>query len=94
MTCNGTGITPPLPAPAQAPKRQFYATVELDPKLAKKQFADIVEEVVTQFTTRHGVRVKISIEIEAETDADFDSHLQRVVTENCKVLKFKNVEFE
>ncbi|OQX02980.1 MAG: hypothetical protein BWK73_40960 [Thiothrix lacustris] len=91
------GITPPpppQPVPPQAPKRQFYATVELDPHLAKKQFADIVEEVVTQFTTRHGVRVKISIEIEAETDADFDSHLQRAVTENCKVLKFKNAEFE
>ncbi len=88
------GTTPPPPPQPQAPKRQFYATVELDPHLAKKQFADIVEEVITQFTTRHGVRVKISIEIEAATDADFDSHLQRAVTENCKVLKFKNAEFE
>ncbi len=86
--------TPPPPPQPQALKRQFYATVELDPNLAKKQFADIVEEVVTQFTTRHGVKVKISIEIEAETDAGFDSHLQRAVTENCKVLKFKNAEFE
>lgn len=91
---NGNGLAPSQPAPTQAPKRQFYATVELDPNLAKKQFADIVEEVVTQFTTRHGVKVKISIEIEAATDADFDSHLQRAVTENCKVLKFKNAEFE
>lgn len=89
------GTTPPPPPQPQAPTRQFFhATVDLVPNLAKKQFADIVEEVVTQFTTRHGVRVKISIEIEAETDADFDSHLQRAVTENCKVLKFKNAEFE
>lgn len=82
-------------APAgQAVKKQFYGSVELDPFLAKKQFADLVDEVVQQFTTRPGVRVKIAVEIQAESANGFDDWLQRAVKENCNVLKFKNAEFE
>ena len=75
-------------------KTQFYATIELDPIQAKKQFADLVDEVVLQFTSRPGVKVRIAIEIEAETVTGFDDNLQRAIKENCKVLRFKNAEFE
>ena len=33
-------------------KRRFYASVQLDPIVAKKQFSDIVDEVLLQFTSR------------------------------------------
>ena len=75
-------------------KKQFYGSIELDPIQAKKQFADLVDEVVLQFTSRPGVRVRIAIEIEAETTTGFDDNVQRAVKENCKVLRFKNAEFE
>lgn len=78
----------------QAVKKQFYGSIELDPFLAKKQFADLVDEVVQQFTMRPGVKVKIAIEIQAESATGFDDGLQRAVKENCNVLKFKNAEFE
>lgn len=78
----------------QIVKKQFYGSIELDPFLAKKQFADLVDEVVQQFTMRPGVKVKIAIEIQAESPSGFDDGLQRVVKENCNVLKFKNAEFE
>lgn len=78
----------------QAAKKQFYGSIELDPILAKKQFADLVDEVVQQFTMRPGVKVKIAIEIQAESATGFDDGLQRAVKENCNVLKFKNAEFE
>lgn len=81
-------------APGQALKKQFYGSIELDPILAKKQFADLVDEVVQQFTMRTGVKVKIAIEIQAESATGFDDGLQRAVKENCNVLKFKNAEFE
>ena len=108
-TTTGTGTTAPLrvedsakptyPAvpgatPQQPPKRQFYGGIELDPFQAKKQFADLVEEVVLQFTAKPGVKVRIAIEIQAETETGFDDNLQRAVKENCKVLKFKSAEFE
>ena len=78
----------------QAAKKQFYGSIELDAIQAKKQFADLVDEVVLQFTSRPGVKVKIAIEIQAEASTGFDDSLQRAVKENCNVLKFKNAEFE
>jgi len=78
----------------QIVKKQFYGSIDLDPILAKKQFADLVDEVVQQFTLRPGVKVKIAVEIQAESPSGFDDGLQRVVKENCNVLKFKNAEFE
>lgn len=86
--------TPTGTTTAQAAKKQFYATIELDPILAKKQFADLMEEVVQQFTVRPGVKVKIVVDIQAESSTGFDDGLQRAVKENCSVLKFKNAEFE
>lgn len=75
-------------------KKRFYATAELDPILAKKQFADLVDEVVQQFTVRTGVKVKVAVEIQAESAVGFDEALQHGVKENTKVLKFKSAEFE
>jgi uncharacterized protein len=85
---SGDGAAP------QAAKKQFYASIELDAIQAKKQFADLVDEVVLQFTSRPGVKVKIAIEIQAESVTGFDDSLQRAVKENCNVLKFKTAEFE
>ncbi len=78
----------------RAVKKRFYGSIELDPTRAKLQFADLVDEVVQQFTIRPGVEVKIAIEIQAESSSGFDDGLQRTVKENCRVLKFKNAEFE
>ena len=56
--------------------------------------ADLVDEVVLQFTSRPGVKVKIAIEIQADSAVGFDDGLQRAIKENCNVLRFKNAEFE
>jgi uncharacterized protein len=76
------------------PKKRFYGSIDLDPTLAKKQFADIVDEVVEQFTAKFGVKVRISIELEAESASGFDDSVVRAVNENAKVLKFKSADFE
>ena len=81
-------------ASSHSVKKQFYGSIELDAIQAKKQFADLVDEVVLQFTSRPGVKVKIAIEIQAEAATGFDDGLQRAVKENCNVLKFKSAEFE
>ena len=81
-------------AAPKAIKKQFYGSIELDAIQAKKQFADLVDEVILQFSSRPGVKIKIAIEIQAENASGFDDGLQRAVKENCKVLRFKNAEFE
>lgn len=90
----GLGGGPSGGAGAKPSRKQFYGMVELDPFTAKKQFADLVDEVVMQFTAKPGVKVRIAIDIQAESPTGFDDGMQRSVKENCNVLKFKNAEFE
>lgn len=66
----------------------------LDPLLAKKQFAEIIDEVVQQFTTKVGGKVDILVELQATSLTGFDEGLQRTVRENCNTLKFKSFDFE
>ncbi len=84
---SGGGVTP-------AVRTQFYGTIHLDPIRAKMDFANIMDEVVEQFTARTGVEVKISVDIEAVAPKGFDESLQRTVRENCNVLRFKSADFE
>ncbi|HVB22823.1 MAG TPA: DUF499 domain-containing protein [Ktedonobacteraceae bacterium] len=81
-------------AVTKSPKKRFYGTLELDPVKAKLSFAQVVEEVVQQFTMKHNVSVRISVEIRADSPTAFDDNTQRTVRENCAVLKFKTSEFE
>jgi hypothetical protein len=94
---NSGGLGPAMPAvPPLVPdnKTHFYGSIELDPVRAKVQFNDLVDEVINHFMTKPGVRVKINIDVEAQADEGFDDSLQRVIKENCSVLKFKAAEFE
>ena len=87
--------TPPVTPPvAERLRKHFFGTIDLDPLLAKKDFAELIDEVVLNFTARPGVKVRISVEIEAESDSGFDDGVQRAVRENCGVLKFRNAEFD
>lgn len=82
------------PLDPAAVKNQFYATVDVDPVTAKLKFAEMVDEIVAQFTTKLGVDVTISIEIQAKNADGFDEALQRSVKENCNVLNFNTAEFD
>lgn len=82
------------PPKGRKPRSCSTAARNSDPILTKKQFADLVDEVIQQFTMRPGVKVKIAIEIEATSEAGFDDGLQRAVTENGDVLKFRNAKLE
>lgn len=79
----------------QKPKKHsYYGIAELDPVVAKKQFADIVDEILLQFTQKQGVNVEITVEIRANSPVGFDDSLQRVVKENGNALRLKNAEFD
>jgi len=94
---NGDAVKPTgsgSAVPQRSARKQFYGSIELDAIQAKKQFADLVDEVILQFTARTGVKVRIDVEIRAEAAAGFDDDLQRAVKENCRVLRFRNAEFE
>jgi hypothetical protein len=90
---NGPGA-PAAPQTPRSTKKRFFGTTGLDPILAKKQFADVVDEVVQQFTTKVGSEVTITVEVQARSAAGFDDGVQRAVRENCKTLKFSSFDFE
>ena len=75
-------------------KKRFYGRAEIDPIMAKIDFARFVDEVVTQFTSRRDTKVTIKIEIEAENQNGFDENLQRAIRENCTLLNVEPAEFE
>ena len=75
-------------------KHRFYGKITLDPIQAKKQFADLVDEVVINFTKRAGVDVQITVEIHAESPEGFDDNIQRTIRENTKTLGFGDSGFE
>lgn len=84
-----------LPQTARSlPKRHFYGIVALDPIKAKLDFASIVDEVVQNFTLKSDVTVTISVDIQANSKNGFDDGLQRIIKENCNVLKFNTAEFD
>lgn len=96
-TTMGGGSTPgitPIPAGASQVKKRFYGRVNIDPITAKIVFGEIVDEVITQFTSRPGTNVTIKIEIEAKDERGFDENLQRAVRENCNMLHIEPAEFE
>ena len=75
-------------------KTRFYGTAAVSPLLGKKQFADIVDEIVQQFTSKVGTSVTITVEIQAQSPAGFDEATQRTVKENCHSLHFSSFDFE
>jgi uncharacterized protein len=94
-TTSTVGTTPVSSPPAGKPNmKRFFGTIELNPLLAKKQFAEVVDEVLELFTTRPNASVRVIVELQAESAAGFDEALQRSVKENCNALKFSNSGFE
>lgn len=74
--------------------KRYYNVLNLEPIQAKRQFADLADEILQQFTVRPGVNVTITVEIQAESPIGFDAGIQRAVTENCTTLKFPPGSFE
>ena len=81
--------------PATKPsKKRFIGVANLDPIQARRQFADIADEVIALLSNRNNTQVKITIDIEAETSDPFEDTIQRSVKENCNQLSFKKADFE
>ena len=74
--------------------RAFFGSVSLDPDRLGREAGRIAEEVVQHLSTLPGAEVEVSLEIHVRTPEGVSPDTQRVVTENCAVLKFKNHGFE
>ena len=87
----------PLPGPGPAPPQKltrFHGSVDLDPARVGRDAGRIAEEVISHLAGLVGAEVSVSLEIEAEVKTGAPDNVVRVVTENCRVLKFKSQGFE
>ena len=96
----GTGNeNPPLPYGSTGTgnipaKTRFHASVDLKALTATMDFAQVVEEVIQQFSIRPDAKIQIRVDIEVDSATPFDDATQRIVKENCHVLGFNHADFE
>lgn len=86
--------SPPTPSvPLVGPKR-FHGTVRLDPSRVGRDAGQIAEEVVAHLEGLIGSDVKVTLDIDASIPSGAPETTVRIVTENCRTLKFTSHGFE
>lgn len=74
--------------------RRFYGTVTIDPLRMSRDIGTITDEVVQHFTRLTGSNVEVTLEISVIVPAGVPDQVVRIVSENCRTLKFRTQEFE
>ena len=90
--CEGdakTGGAQPRPQP-----KRFHGTVRLDPGRTGRDAGKVGEEVLAHRVGLPGAAVTVTLEISARIPEGASEHLVRILTENCRTLKFDAQGFE
>ena len=90
--------TSPTPAGAPsttaAPLKRFHGSVTLSPLRLGAEAGRIAEEVLAHLSSLPDAQVSVTLEIHVEVPGGVPDQVVRVVTENCRTLKFTNHGFE
>ena len=87
------GSAATVQAPAPSPRR-FHGAVSLEPTRLSRDAGKIAEEVVQHLAGLVGATVEVNLEIQAEVPGGVPDNVVRIVTENCRTLRFKTQGFE
>ena len=75
-------------------KKHYFGTVQLDPLDPVMKMSDVLDNVISLFTAKPGVKVTVKLDIEASSPTAFDRNtVIRPVSENSKALGFASSEF-
>ena len=90
------GGTPLDPGGTQTPSRpkRFYGSVNLNPVRASRDAQNVINEVVQHIASRSDVDVTVTVDIQATFGDGVPEDLERILTENCRTLRFTSQEFE
>lgn len=75
-------------------RRRFHGSVALNPIRVGSDAARIAEEVIVHLASLPSANVQVILEIEANVQPGVPDHVIRIVTENCRALKFTDHGFE
>jgi hypothetical protein len=82
------------PEPPVALSRRFYGVVEIDPVRLGGSAGQIGQEVVQHLVSFMGANVEVTLEIKADILEGLPEHVERIVSENCRTLKFRDFGLE
>ena len=88
----GPGQPPPKPPPPAPPKR-FYGTVKIDAARMNRDASTISQEIVQHLVSLLTANVDVTLEIQASVPEGVPENVVRIVSENCRTLKFTQHEF-
>jgi predicted AAA+ superfamily ATPase len=103
VTVGGTALaggerTSPTPTVASdttaAPPKRFHGSVALSPLRLGAEAGRIAEEVLAHLSSLPGAQVSVTLEIHVTVPEGVPDQVVRVVTENCRTLKFTSHGFE
>jgi len=76
------------------PPKRFYGSVKLDALRLRRDVGQIADEVIQHLSSLVGAEVEITLELQVTVPEGVPENVIRTVSENCRVLKFSNQEFE
>ena len=74
--------------------RRFYGSVEVDSVRVNRDVSQIAQEVIQHLEALPNSDVRVTVEIEADLPAGAPDQTVRIVSENARVLKFRQFGFE
>jgi hypothetical protein len=87
------GAPPMKPVPPSPPKR-FYGTVKIDAARMNRDASTISQEVVQHLVSLLTANVDVTLEIQASIPEGVPENVVRIISENCRTLKFTTQGFE
>jgi len=87
------GVTPPQP-PEEAKLTRFHGSVRLRAMQMGADAGKVAENVVAYLQGLMGAEVDVHLEISARMPDGVPENVVRIVSENCRSLKFEHQEFE
>jgi len=90
------GVTPgtgPTAQPRPQPRR-FHGTIKLDAGRTGRDASKVADEVLAYLVGLMGADVTVTLEITARIPDGVPDNVIRIVTENCRTLKFDDQGFE
>ena len=91
---NGNGRDEPPIKPVDKRPKRFHGSISLDPIRTGSDAGRIAEEVIAHLACIEGAEVNVTLEISVDVPDGASEQVVRIVTENCRTLKFESHGFE
>lgn len=94
----GTGSSGGSEAGGDTPQEKiythFYLSAPIDTIRINKNVNDLVNNIIQHLMNVEGSQIDIKLEIQADSPNGYSKQVQRIVSENCNALKYKDFSFE